>query len=420
MSELFEFILPDLGEGVREAEVRAWHVVVGERVEEHQNAVEVETDKAVVDVPVPRAGIIRSLGAEVGERVAVGGVLLTIDTGEAPQAAIEEQPVAESRPAAAPPKGQGIVGVLLEAPPKPPAESSTPAPISTGVEPTVLALPGVRALARERGVDLATLSGSGPDGRITEADVLAAAGAEATSPTVADGGGRRIPFAGLRRRIAEHLRESQQRTVFVTTMAEADVSRLWNLKQRQETELAERDIRLTFLPFFMKACQHALAEFPILNARLDEEVGEIELYDSCHLGIATDTREGLMVPVVRDVGRKSVLELAAELQQLAVGAEDRTLSRGQLQGSTFTLTNFGGVGGSFATPVINCPNVAILGFGAISEKPWVVDGEIAIRRILPLSLTFDHRVLDGAKATRFLVRVGRFLEDPGLLFIESV
>ncbi|WP_245803922.1 dihydrolipoamide acetyltransferase family protein [Geothermobacter hydrogeniphilus] len=416
---LFEFILPDLGEGGVEAEIRAWHVAVGERVKEHQSALEVETDKAVVDVPVPRAGIIRTLNHEVGDRVPVGSVLLTIATGEfeadsvpAPAAGAVVSPVRKS---------QGIVGVLPEAPSAGPPEGPvTEAPVVSGEKKAVplRALPRVRALAKARGVALETLRGSGPDGRITEEDVLTAAGAEPSGD--AGDSGRRVPLAGLRRRIAEHLLEAQRRTAFVTTMAETDVTRLWTLKARQRDELAGRGVKLTLLPFFMKATQHALAEFPRLNARVDEAAGEIELLAECHLGVAVDSREGLLVPVVRDVGTKSVVDLAIELQQLAEQAESRSLSREQLQGSTFTLTNFGSFGGSFATPVINYPNVAILGFGGVSEKPWVVEGEIVIRRILPLSLTFDHRVLDGAEATRFLVRVGQFLEDPGLLFIESV
>jgi len=418
LSGVFEFILPDLGEGVAEAEIRAWHVKVGERVVEHQPALEVETDKAVVEVPVPRAGIIRSLNHQVGERVAVGSVLLTIATGdvlagESSSPVEVEGPVPSSQPA------PGIVGVLPEAPPAGPAEEpATGTPVAEGKSDPLLVLPRVRALAKERGVVLETVRGSGPDGRITEEDVLTAAGAEPSGG--AGDTGRRVPLVGLRRRIAEHLLEAQRRTAFVTTMAETDVTRLWTLRARQRDELAGRGVKLTLLPFFMKATQHALTEFPRLNARVDEAAGEIELLAECHLGVAVDSREGLLVPVVRDVGTKSVVDLAMELQQLAEQAESRSLSREQLQGSTFTLTNFGGFGGSFATPVINYPNVAILGFGGVSEKPWVVEGEIVIRRILPLSLTFDHRVLDGAEATRFLVRVGQFLEDPGLLFIESV
>ncbi len=421
----FEFILPDLGEGVREAEIRAWHVVVGERVEEHQKALEVETDKAVVDVPVPRSGIIHSLNGQVGDRIPVGSVLLTIDTDEfageaaAPSAAeaLDASVVPGATPVPASPAG--IVGVLPEAPPSGSLRVSPVGQVVVDESRELLALPRVRALARELGVGLESLRGSGQGGRISEADVRSAAGPTAALSS-GTGSGRRIPLTGLRRRIAEHLLESQQRTAFVTTMAEADVTRLWGLKKRLENELEEREIKLTFLPFFMKAVQHGLVEFPILNARVDEGSNEIELLVDCHLGVAVDTSDGLMVPVVRDVAGKSVLDLALELQQLAAQAENRELPPEQLQGSSFTLTNFGGFGGSFATPVINYPNVGILGFGSISEKPWVVDGEIVIRRILPLSLTFDHRVLDGAEATRFLVQVGRYLEDPGLLFIESI
>ncbi|TYO98092.1 pyruvate dehydrogenase E2 component (dihydrolipoamide acetyltransferase) [Geothermobacter ehrlichii] len=407
----FEFVLPDLGEGVTEAEIRALHVSVGDRVDEHQTVFEVETDKALVEVPSPRAGIVREIRCAEGEKVAVGRVLLVIEMeGEAAASGM-----AAPRPAA------GIVGVLPEAPAVPASPAAEPGAAGPPA-PGTRAMPRVRRLARELEVDLQTLTGSGPQGSIVEADVRATAGRNSGEAGVCGGGDRvvrRIPLTGLRRSIAEHLLEAQRRTAFVTSMAEVDVTRLWGMKARLAEHLAGRGIKLTFLPFFMKAVQHALVEFPLLNARVDEAAGEIELLADCHLGVAVDTSEGLLVPVVRDVGRKSVAELANELQQLAQLAETRQITREQLRGSSFTLTNFGAFGGSFATPVINHPNVGILGFGGIAEKPWVVDGEILPRRILPMSLTFDHRVVDGAEATRFLVRVGQFLEDPELLLVES-
>jgi len=416
----FEFMLPDLGEGTREAEVRRWLVAVGEIIEEHQPVVEVETDKAVVEVPAPRGGRVLSLGCREGETIAVGSVLMTIGTAgaasseagqpPAPQAASAEEE-AEERP-----PSYGIVGELPEA--VEPRPVVTPAPAQ--VEPAeFLAMPGVRALAQQQGIELIGLRGSGPRGCITRDDVLAAAGAGAGTAAEA-AAVQRQPLGALRRSIASRLQQSRQQTVSVTVTTETDVSELWELKTREAPELEGRGLHLTFLPFFMKAVQHALAEFPRFNAAFDAEKQELLLYRDCHLGIAVDTGEGLLVPVVRDVGHKSVVQLAAELAELTRRAEARTLSREQLRGSTFTITNFGGFGGRFATPVINLPNVAILGCGGIAEHPWVVGDQVVPRRILPLSLSFDHRVVDGAGATRFLNRIARYLGDPGLLFIESV
>lgn len=417
-AEPFQFILPDLGEGTSEAEVRRWLVAVGDVIEEHQAVVEIETDKAVVEVPAPRGGRVLSLGCQEGETIAVGSVLMTIgaagvEAAHAPEPAATV-PEAEPEPERAP--SFGIVGVLPEAEEPPAAAVPSPASVEKA---EVLAMPGVRALARDQGVELAALHGSGPQGSITREDVLAAAKTGGT-PVAPRDEVERLPLGALRRSIAAHLQEAQQRMVSVTVTTEVDVSDLWSLKKREAPELEGRGLHLTFLPFFMKATQHALAEFYRFNAELDEQRQELLLYRDCHLGIAVDTSEGLLVPVVRDVARKSVVQLAGELAELTRLAEARKLPPEQLHGSTFTITNFGGFGGLFATPVINLPNVAILGCGGIAERPWVVAGEVVPRRILPLSLSFDHRVVDGAEATRFLNRIARYLGDPGLLFIESV
>ena len=405
---IFEFRLPDLGEGIAEAEIRGWLVAAGEQIEEHQPVVEVETDKALVELPSPRAGkVIRQHHLE-GALVKVGEILLTIEEG---------QKQAERPPS------YGIVGELPEADEEPPA--SVPADIPTESVPAinVRAMPSVRALARELNVSLEGLTASGPDDSISADDVKAAA---RIAPSALDGTtapfaeAQRLPQKGIRRVIARKLLQSQQATAFVTSMDEFDVTRLWELKQRERPHLEEQDLHLTFLPFFMKAVQHALVEFPRFNARLDEAGDELILQPLCHMGIAVDTPEGLMVPVLRDINRKSIIALARELQSLSERAHQRSIALNELQGSTFTLTNFGAYGGTFATPIINSPNVAILGCGRISQKPWVVEGELAARYILPLSLTFDHRITDGAEACRFLNRIGQYLEDPGLLFIESV
>jgi pyruvate dehydrogenase E2 component (dihydrolipoamide acetyltransferase) len=390
----YEFVLPDLGEGIVEGEIRAWLVKEGDAVEEHQTVLEVETDKAVVEVPSPKKGKVLKIGKQEGEIAKVGETLMTILTmGEA----AEEKPKAEERP-----KSVTVIGVLPEA----------------GEE--VLATPAVRALAKESGVDLKTVEGSGPGGSITTTDVLKVS-EKPRSKEAPDQYGEieRIPIRGIRRTIAKNLIISQRTTAFVTAMEEADVTELWSVREREKKALLEKGIHLTFMPFFIKAAQHALREHQLLNASVDEGKEEIVVKKYFNLGIAVDTPDGLMVPVITNVDKKSILELAEEIQNLSKKARERKIKLEEMRGSTFSITNYGAFGGGFATPIIDYPDVAILGTGKISEKPWVVDGKIAIRKILPLSLTFDHRVTDGVDATRFLSKIVRYLEDPGLLFIES-
>jgi pyruvate dehydrogenase E2 component (dihydrolipoamide acetyltransferase) len=212
---------------------------------------------------------------------------------------------------------------------------------------------------------------------------------------------------------------SQKTTAFVTGMEEADITDLWNLREKEKKALLEKGLHLTFLPFFIKAVYHALTEYPMLNASLDEEREEIVVKKYYTIGVAVDTPEGLMVPVIKDAVSKTIRELAMELQELSQKARDRKIKLEEMKGSTFTITNYGHFGGIFATPIINYPDVAILGTGRMTDKPWVKDGQIVIRKILPLSLTFDHRVTDGVYSSKFLMKVIQYLEDPALLFIES-
>ena len=389
-----EFKLPDLGEGIVEVELRKWLVGEGERIAEHQALLEVETDKAVVQVPAPQGGIVSALLRHEGETVRVGETLLTIAGPEEER----ERP----RPA-------GIVGVLPEA-----AEEQRGK--ATG---DILATPLVRKLARERGIDLGAIQGSGPRGSIVPEDLERAGGA-ARPQGEEFGPVERLPLRGIRRTIARNVLAAQRVTAFVTTMEEADVTELGELRDREQHEVESRGTHLTFLPFFIKAAQHALRDHPLLNAAIDEGGEAIILKRHFHFGIAVETADGLMVPVIRDVDRKSILELAAEIQELGRKARERTITLDELRGSSFTITNYGHFGGTFATPIINWPDVAILGCGRIVERPWVHRGEIVIRRVLSLSLTFDHRVTDGADAALFLGKVVRYLEDPALLFIESL
>ncbi len=394
----FDFILPDLGEGITEGEIRKWLVKEGDVIEEHQTVVEIETDKAVVEVPSPKGGTVLKIAKEEGETAKVGEVLLVIgEQGEAreePRAA-EEKPAAEERP-----KSVSVVGVLPEE------------------EEAVLATPAVRALAKEQGVSLEKIKGSGPGGSITREDVLKAS----KQPAKAEdqyGAVERVAIKGLRKTIAKNLVFAQKTTAFVTETDEADITDLWDLREREKKPLQEKGIHLTFMPFFIKAVQHTLMEFGLFNASVDEEREEIIVKKYYNIGVAVDTAEGLIVPVVRNVEKKTLRELSAELQELSQQARDRKIKLEDLKGSTFTITNYGAFGATFATPIINYPDVAILGTGKITDKPWVKGDRIVGRKILPLSLTFDHRVNDGAGAAKFLTRLVGYLEDPAAVFIES-
>ena len=387
----FDFVLPDLGEGITEGEIRRWLVKEGDAVNEHQTILEVETDKAVVEVPSPKKGFVQKIRKLEGEIAKVGDVLLTI---------VEKLDVGEGLVPSQEKKSFGVVGRLPEAE-------------------EVLATPAVRNLAKRLSVDIEKIKGTGPAGRITEDDVVKASGGAKELFKDQYGSIERVPIKGVRRSIAKNLLASMRTAAFVTGMDDADVSGLWKLREKEKKVALKKEIKLTFLPFFMKAVQHAIKEHPMLNASVDEQSEEVIVKKYYNIGVAVDTSEGLMVPVVKDVDKKTILELAKELQELSVKAKDRKLKLEELKGSTFTISNFGSFGGTYATPIINYPDVAILGTGKISDRPWVKDGQIVIRKVLSLSLTFDHRVVDGAEAAKFLNKIISYLEDPDQIFIES-
>ncbi|MBI5682820.1 MAG: 2-oxo acid dehydrogenase subunit E2 [Deltaproteobacteria bacterium] len=353
----FDFILPDLGEGITEAEIRKYLVNEGDIVEEHQTIFEVETDKAVVEVPSPRKGFILKIYKHEGDIANVGDVILTI--GEK-----AEEEKKEER------KSHSVVGVLPE------AEG-------------ILATPAVRSIARKLGVNLEKIKGTGRGGRILEEDVLKASGGLKDLSRDAFGPVERVAIKGVRRTIAKNLIASMRSAAFVTGMDDADVTDLWHLKEKEKRGALERGIHLTFIPFFIKAVQHALAAHPMLNASVDEDGEIIIVKKYFNIGVAVDTPDGL----------KIIIE--------------------ELKGSSFTISNFGSFGGTYATPILNYPDVAILGTGKVSERPWVKDEKIVIRKILSLSLTFDHRVVDGGEAAKFLNKAIHYLEDPDQIFIES-
>ena len=355
----YEFKLPDLGEGLTEGEIARWLVQEGQEIAEDDPLVEVQTDKTTVEIPSPAAGKVASILVEEGKVVPVGTVLVVIGDGAEPQA--EEQP----RPEPAPP---------LQTP------SST--------EPSRLrATPLIRKIAQELGVDLADIDATGPQGRITEEDVRRAAAGPAE--------GRREPVRGVRRLIAEHMARAHREVPPVTWVEECDFGSV--------------DLKL-LVPTVLKATAEALLEFPELNARLEgEEIVYLDRYD---LGVAVQTEQGLVVPVVRGVDTRSVEELDAEVRRLAEAARGGSLAAEELRGSTFTVTSAGKLAGLFQTPIVNHPEVAILSLGRIADRPVVRDGEIVVRPVGYVALTFDHRVVDGARAAEFGLAVLRRLEEP--------
>jgi pyruvate/2-oxoglutarate dehydrogenase complex dihydrolipoamide acyltransferase (E2) component len=416
----YEFKFPDIGEGLTEGEIVRWLVREGDEIKEGQPLVEVETDKALAEIPSPRTGVILRLLAKEKEIVKVGQVIVIF--GEKGESLTAPPPK---------PKSVGVVGELEEAPAEAPAAAIRPEPVRPAlVSPHAMAAPAVRALARELGVDIDKVKGTGPQGRVFEKDVRQAAEAkekpveEVKKPVKVRkydlyGYVDRIPLRGVRRSIAKAMVKSKYTAPHVTTMDEADVTELWKIREKEKKVAEQKGIKLTILPFIMKAVIAGLVEHPYLNATLDDENEEIILKKYYNIGMATDTPEGLMVPVVKNAKDKSILQLAEELTQLAEKARNRTIDLADLKGGTFTITNYGALGGIYGTPIINHPEVAILGTGKIKDMAVVRDGKAEIRKILFLALSFDHRVVDGAEAARFLNTVIARLEDPDLILLES-
>jgi len=407
----YDFRLPDLGEGIAEGEIVKWLVKEGDKVEEHQPIVELETDKAVVQVPSPKSGIILQINGKPGEKIHVGEVLCSIgEQGE--------------KAKAQPKKSTTVMGVLEEAVEdeheKVPLKMQPIIP-KKSADASVAVLPAVRKLAQEMNVDLSKVQGSGPGGRITEDDIRKGTGkAEAKSPTVTfEKFGRvlRLPLKGIRKTIAENMTQSLKTAAHVTHMDYADVTKLAAFREKEKEEAEKKGVHLTFMPFIVKACVLALKEFPYVNSSLDDEKQEIVIKQFYHIGIAVDTQAGLMVPVIHNANEKTILEIARDIWRTAELARTREIQLKDLQGGTFTITNIGSLGGEFATPVINYPECAILALGRMSEKAVVVDGKVVVRKILPLSLSFDHRIIDGAMAAKFVNEVKRHLEDPDALLM---
>ncbi|MBY5616858.1 dihydrolipoamide acetyltransferase family protein [Rhizobium leguminosarum] len=411
-----EFIIkmPDVGEGVAEAEIVEWHVKAGDPVREDMVIAAVMTDKATVEIPSPVNGTVTWLAGEIGDRIAVKAPLVRIETagdvGEAQSVGISQKPIVEAI----------RTEVARSAPPVPaPAAAPVPAP---GEKP--LAAPSVRLFARESGVDLRQVQATGPAGRILREDIEQFLG-HGTAPATAKNGFARktatdeIKLTGLRRRIAEKMVLSASRIPHITYVEEVDMTALEELRATMNGDRREGHPKLTVLPFLMRALVKAISEQPDVNATFDDDAGIITRYSAVHIGIATQTPAGLTVPVVRHAEARGIWDCAAEMNRLAEAARSGTATRDELSGSTITISSLGALGGIVSTPIINHPEVAIIGVNKIATRP-VWDGtQFVPRKMMNLSSSFDHRIIDGWDAANFVQRIRTLIETPALIFIEG-
>ena len=414
---VFAFKLPDIGEGVVEGEVVEWMVSVGDSVKEDDPILSVMTDKATVEIPSPTDGVVKSLVGEPGTILAVGQVCIEFDTDgdgspsepEAEEEEVEQESAPEPEPEAAP-----------EPEPAPAAKPTPVVVAASGARP--LASPAVRQRARESGIDLSTVSGSGPAGRITHGDLdswkdagspVAAAGPSRTAQT----GVTEVPVIGLRRKIAESMTESYSTIPHFSYFEEVDITDLETLRVHLNANRSEGQPKLTYLPFIMQGLVKALGENPVCNALYDDEKGIVSRHDAIHLGIATQTDRGLYVPVVKHVEAQDVWESASEMKRVSQAARDGSAGLDELSGSTFTITSLGRMGGLGATPIINKPEVGILGVHNAVDTPVVRNGQIVIRKMLRLSSSWDHRVVDGWDGAVLVQRLKTLLENPATIFM---
>jgi 2-oxoisovalerate dehydrogenase E2 component (dihydrolipoyl transacylase) len=418
------FKLPDVGEGTAEAEIVAWHVKIGDVIKEDQHLVDVMTDKATVEMTSPVSGKIIALHGEAGAMAPVGSPLVELEVeGAGNEADVKRN--AAAKPAAAPaPKVEERKAAPAPAPAPEPVKVEPVAPVAPrvfGDKP--LASPAVRQRADELGIKLQFVEGSGPGGRISHADLdsfVARGGSSARS----SGGGlaRRegvdeIKVIGLRRKIAEKMQDAKRRIPHFAYVEEVDMTEIEALRAHMNATKQKDQPKLTLLPFMMRALVKVLPDFPQINARYDDEAGVVHRFHPVHIGIATQTANGLIVPVVKHAEAMDLWQAAAEVTRVSSAARDNKATRDELSGSTITITSLGPIGGVVTTPVINHPEVGIIGPNAIIDRPVVRDGAIVVRKMMNLSSSFDHRVVDGYDAAQFIQRVKALLEHPALMFM---
>jgi len=444
------FKFPDIGEGITEGQIVEWRVKKGQEVQTGDPLVEMETDKVVTDIPSPRDGTVVALYGSEGDTINVGDPLVELEIEGV--SSEEARQIAEEKPA--PPSQEpvdegdgGVVGTIEVA-----GEGAYLPASDEGVDRSeetqsgrprgkALATPVARAVARNLSIDINQLRGTGPAGRVTKDDVHRFAEGQADGDTGAPRGaatpraGGGAPgtagdatefeyrqLSGIRKTIARHMVESKHNAAHMSVTEEAEISELVELRARHKQRFADKGVRLTYLPFILKAIAAALKRHPSLNAEMDLEHNRMIYYHRYNLGIAVDTDDGLVVPVIHDVDRRPLSEIAAAIDDLSARARERKLAMDELKGGTFSVTSYGSIGGLFAVPVINYPQAGILGIGRIHKRPVVTEGpdgdEIGIGTIMPLSLSVDHRIVDGGEATRFLNDIVEFLESPASMFID--
>ncbi|WP_078381056.1 dihydrolipoamide acetyltransferase family protein [Sutcliffiella halmapala] len=449
----FEFKLPDIGEGIHEGEIVKWFVKPGEEINEDDILAEVQNDKAVVEIPSPVKGKVLELKVEEGTVATVGQTIITLDAPGYEDLKFKGDDHSDDAKTEAQVQATAEAGqeIKKEETPKeePVAATGAGAQEQVEVDPNkrVIAMPSVRKYAREKGVEIRKVAGSGDNGRVLKGDIdafltggstqveetpAAEATTTATEETKTEAKQEKkqaIPeglypetrekMSGMRRAIAKAMVNSKHTAPHVTLMDEIDVTDLVAHRKKFKNVAADKGIKLTFLPYVVKALTSALREFPVLNTSLDDATDEIVQKHYYNIGIAADTEKGLLVPVVKDADRKSIFSISNEINELAGKARDGKLASDEMKGASCTITNIGSAGGQWFTPVINHPEVAILGIGRIAEKPVVKDGEIVVAPVLALSLSFDHRMIDGATAQNALNHIKRLLNDPQLLLMEG-
>ena len=419
--------MPDIGEGIAQVELVEWFVKVGDMVSEDQVVADVMTDKATVDIPTPVAGRVLALGGQPGEVMAVGSELIRIEVEgagnlrESPQPAAAPHPPAAAAKAA--PQARVEVAVVTAPPIKAPA-TQRPAPVAREANERPLASPAVRKRAWDAGIELRFVVGSGPAGRVLHDDLEAylardnAPGAAPASGYARRNDEQQIPVIGLRRKIAQRMQDAKRRAAHFSYVEEVDVTALEELRAQLNQKWGDSRGKLTLLPFLVRAMVVALRDFPQINVRYDDEAQIITRFGAAHIGVAAQSDGGLMVPVVRHAETLSLWGAADEIARLATAVRNGKATREELTGSTITLTSLGALGGIVSTPVVNLPEVAIIGVNRIVERPVVVKGQIVVRKMMNLSSSFDHRVVDGMDAAQFIQAMRGLLEQPATLFVE--
>ncbi len=406
---VLEFKFPDVGEGIHEGTLIKWLVKEGEQVKADQNIAEVETDKAVVEIPSPRNGTILKTFHKEGETIEVGHVLAVIgDAGEkVPEHLLKEHKKEERYTGS-------VVGFV-------PAEEvdldsqrmSKKAAVAVAQSTEVLATPMVRKLAKELGVDITKMSGSGPQGRITEHDVRSGHGKPAAKKIEFHGPVERIPLSRIRKITAEHMTQAWLNIPMVTNHDDVDMTQLWSVRAAEKEKAAKQGVHITFVPYIVKAIVNALKKHPVVMTVIDGD--ELVTKKYYNVGVAIDAQDGLIVPVIRDADKKSLYDIAKDIMQYSEKAKTRKIDVHDLHGGVITITNLGAIGGTYFTPIVNYPESSILGTGKIEDKAIVKNGEVVVRKTMAISFSYDHRVIDGAAAARFINDVKQMLENPEML-----